>query len=328
MKILIVDDAPDIRQLLEHILRKEGYEDLEFAVSGEEVLEKVSSKLKNKEELDLILLDVVLPDINGIKVCQQLKRRPELQDVPVIMVTGKEDEETLKEAFAAGAVDYITKPLSQIELRARVSSALRLRKEIKRRNNREEELEKTTQKLERANRKLERLASVDGLTGLANRRLFDEVINREWQRAYRENSCLGLIMLDIDHFKNYNDFYGHQAGDKCLQQVAARLANSLVRPGDVAARYGGEEFAAILPEADLEGAKTVAERIRQEIADLKVPHEKSPVAKWVTVSIGAAVAEPNGQEGSEKLIKAADEALYEAKEAGRNQVQLELNLIT
>ena len=321
MGILIVDDAREIRKMLAHVLRKSGYENLEFAESGKEAIQLVDDKIKAREEIDLILLDVVMRGIGGIEVCRRLKRRDKIKDVPIIMVTGKEDSFTLQEAFSAGATDYITKPFSRIELEARVGSALRLRKEIKHRNKREQELKETARKLEKANRKLEQMASIDSLTGLANRRLFDEALIREWKRARRKQETLGLLLVDIDHFKPYNDAYGHQAGDKCLEKIGDRLTELVVRPADLVARYGGEEFAVILPSTDLKGTLTVAERIRSEIEAMGLVHRESPVGDYVTVSIGAAIAKPGAKERKEKLVRAADKALYQAKESGRNEVR-------
>ncbi len=164
------------------------------------------------------------------------------------MVTGREDKETLKNAFAAGAMDYITKPISTVELKARVRSALKLRQAVKKRIAREKELEKLTIELQNANKKLNKLASIDGLTGLSNRRYFDKALEKEAARMAREDKKLGILMIDIDNFKNYNDLYGHQAGDDCLKKVASTISETVFRPGDLAARYGGEEFVVILPE--------------------------------------------------------------------------------
>lgn len=322
MNILIVDDAREIRMLLETYLEKAGHDNINFAASGEELFAIIDDYNLNEGELDLILLDIVLPDGNGVEICRKLKMEPCFKDIPIIMVTGRDDDSTLEEAFAAGAMDYIKKPISRVELLARVSSALKVRKEIKERNAREKELQETTRKLKEANKELEKMASLDGLTGLANRRLFDDLLEKEWKRARREGHQLGLIMVDIDHFKYYNDAYGHQAGDECLKKVAGKMSELLYRPGDTAARYGGEEFAAILPEADREGVGEVAERIRQGIKDLELEHKDSPVSSYVTVSLGAAYTESCQEAAAENLVEAADQALYSAKEDGRDNVKI------
>ncbi|SDM29171.1 diguanylate cyclase domain-containing protein [Halarsenatibacter silvermanii] len=322
VNILIVDDAREIRKLLEKYLQLAGYENIDFASGCEELFTAIKDYDLEEGELDLILLDIVLPDGNGVEICRQLKMEPHFKDIPIIMVTGRDDGDTLKEAFSAGAMDYIKKPISRVELLARVSSALRVRKEIKKRNAREKELEETTRKLQKANKELERLASLDGLTGLANRRLFDEMLEKEWERARRKQNQLGLLMMDIDHFKYYNDAYGHQKGDDCLRKLAGKMSELLYRPGDTAARYGGEEFAAILPDTDEEGIKEVAERIRKGIKDMKLEHRDSPVSPYVTVSIGAAYAEICENAEPDRLVKTADKALYRAKEKGRDRVEV------
>ena len=322
MKILVVDDAREIRDLLKKYLEDAGYDNLDFADSSQKLLNTIDNYELNDGGLDLILLDIVLPDGNGIEICRRLKKEKSFQDIPIIMVTAREEDSTLKNAFSAGAMDYIKKPISKVELLVRVSSALRLRKEIKQRNAREKELEKTAKKLKNANKELERLASLDGLTGLANRRLFDQTLEKEWKRAQREDNEMGLLMLDIDHFKYYNDTYGHQAGDECLKKLSAKIRDCLFRPGDFAARYGGEEFAVILPNTDEKGTKEVAEKLRQEIKDLKLEHKESPISEYVTVSIGAVCTNPCDKAGADRLVQAADQALYLAKEAGRDQVKI------
>lgn len=319
MDILIVDDSQSIRVYLQQILKSCDYDDLDFATDGHEVFEMVDKKRQSSEEYDLILLDVILPDINGIDICSKLKNEYNMDEIPIIMVTGRKDKETLKNAFAEGAMDYITKPISSIELKARVRSALRLRQAIKKRIAREKELEKLTIELQNANRKLDKLASIDGLTGLSNRRLFDETLKKESARMTREDKNLGILMIDIDNFKNYNDLYGHQAGDDCLKKVASTISETVYRPGDLAARYGGEEFVVILPDTDKEGIYEVAERIKQEIESLDIEHNDSPVADHVTVSIGVAVSKVKSKDDGERIVKLADQALYQAKKNGRNQ---------
>ncbi len=319
MDILIVDDSQSIRVYLQQILKSCDYDDLDFATDGHEVFEMVDKKRQSSEEYDLILLDVILPDINGIDICSKLKNEYNMDEIPIIMVTGRKDKETLKNAFAEGAMDYITKPISSIELKARVGSALRLRQAIKKRIAREKELEKLTIELQNANRKLDKLASIDGLTGLSNRRLFDETLKKESARMTREDKNLGILMIDIDNFKNYNDLYGHQAGDDCLKKVASTISETVYRPGDLAARYGGEEFVVILPDTDKEGIYEVAERIKQEIESLDIEHNDSPVADHVTVSIGVAVSKVKSKDDGERIVKLADQALYQAKKNGRNQ---------
>ena len=327
INILIVDDQKTIRLLLANILNRMGYKSIDFAASGEETFAIVEEKLKKGETIDLILLDINLPDDNGINVCERLKKEKRLADTPIVMITGNEESTTLKKAFSAGAEDYITKMSSKIELQSRIASALRLRKEIKKRNAREKELRRTAKKLKAANKKLEEMASQDGLTGLSNRRLFDKTIRKEWKKAQENESNLGVIMLDIDHFKEYNDYYGHQTGDDCLKDLAAVMKELTPGPENLAARYGGEEFVIVLVETDLAKVKAMAKRLREKIVSLKIAHQESKVADYVTVSIGAAMAQPDHKSGAKRLIKKADEMLYQAKEEGRNQVKIAASII-
>ena len=323
INILIIDDQRTIRVLLADILKQMGYKNVDLASTSEEGFKIIQNKLKRGEEIDLILLDINLPDNNGVEICEELKKKSEFKDVPIVMITGNEDSATLKKAFAVGASDYITKNVSEIEIKARISSALNLRKEIKKRNAREKELKKTARKLKAANKKLEEMASQDGLTNLANRRLFDKIIKKEWQQAQKRNNCLGLIMLDIDYFKRYNDYYGHQTGDDCLKELAAVMKEVISPEKDLAARYGGEEFAIILPESNLRKIEAVTKKLQAKIDNLKIEHPDSPIANYVTVSIGGVVTRPQRNKSFEQLIEKTDDLLYKAKKNGRNQIKIE-----
>ncbi len=193
---------------------------------------------------------------------------------------------------------------------------LRVQEELERRN---AELEQARAHLEQANQALHRLSYLDALTGVANRRHFNEYLDQEWRRAMRKQATLSLVLLDVDHFKRLNDLAGHQYGDDCLRQVGVALAASVRRAGDLAARYGGEEFAFILPDAQPDWVMSFAEEVRQAIAALEIPHPASPYGV-LTVSVGVAAAVAVEQQGVGSLIAAADKALYAAKEAGRNRV--------
>jgi len=239
------------------------------------------------------------------------------------LIAINKEKDYLKNAFKAGAHDYIEKPINKIEFLARIKAALRLREEMKKRKGREKELLKTSKKLKKANKKLEKMASMDGLTGLANRRLFDEILKKELLRAKRNNSTISLIMADIDNFKDYNDNYGHQAGDQCLKKIAKTIEETTNRPADLAARYGGEEFSIILPDTNKEGAIKIAEKIRENIISLEIEHAKSDVAEYVTLSLGVNSSKINSEiddKRIEEFIEKADKALYKAKENGRNMV--------
>lgn len=289
--VLVVDDEPVNIEVLAGGL--EGYE-VVFAASGAEALAQAAA-----EAPDLILLDVMMPDLDGYEVCRRLKADHRLRKIPVIFVTALGQAADVVRGLEAGAVDYITKPVTLPVMRARVRAHLELK------------LARDT---------LERRALVDGLTGLANRRRFDEFLEQEWRRAARGQTSLALVMLDVDFFKRYNDYYGHLAGDECLRQVAGVLRAALQRPADLAARYGGEEFACLLPETDAEGAARVADRIQSGLAAQRLPHANSPTAAWVTVSQGVAVQWPAASQTALGLVQAADQWLYAAKSSGRNRI--------
>jgi diguanylate cyclase (GGDEF)-like protein len=324
MRILIVDDSKDQHLLLQTILNKAGYENLLFAESAEEAFQLLNMNNQESHEagIDLILMDIIMPQINGIEACKKIKANEHLKDIPIIIVTAKTDAETLQQAFGAGAVDYVTKPLNKIGLLARVSSALRLKTEMDNRKAREKELLETTQKLNDANRMLIRLSYLDELTGISNRRYFTEFFDKEWKRAIRYRKPLSLIMIDIDFFKSYNDTYGHKKGDDCLEKVAKALTSCLKRPEDFIARYGGEEFTTVLPDTDSSGAGIVAEHMRSCVEGLKIEHKGYVDGEYVTISLGAASMIPNSALPQEILVAFADKALYQAKNHGRNQVQI------
>lgn len=323
-RILVVDDSKVAAAALASIFTKQGLTNITTAHSAEEAIQTLGvGRAKTPEEdneFDLILLDIVMPDMDGIKACSLIKGVDRLRDVPVIMTTGRTDFETLREAFEAGAMDYLTKPINKVELMARVNSALALKAEIDQRKAREKQLLDMTARLSVANKELKRLSSMDGLTGVANRRLFDTTLEREWRRAMRQQTRLAIVMMDIDHFKLYNDHYGHQAGDDCLKQVAKALETCLRRPGDLLARYGGEEFVALLPDTDQSGTMLLANYARMAVEKLAMPHADSPVSSVVTVSLGVAAEIPQRESHAAELVEAADKALYRAKKKGRNQV--------
>ncbi len=321
MKILITDDSKDSLRLQEKILNQAGFTDVICVRSAEKAFDLLNLDNPDKgSDIDLILMDVVMPQVDGIEACRQIKSREHLQDIPLIMMTAMADKEILENAFNAGAMDYITKMTDRVVFLARVRSALSLKKERDKRKAREKELIAATRLLEKANEKLHAQTFLDGLTGVANRRRFDEYLNVEWKRSRRNSTPFSLIMIDIDQFKPYNDNYGHLAGDDCLKEVASILQKSLERPADLLARYGGEEFAALLPETDAEGARKLAENIRSSVEEANLPHEYSTVHDRVTISLGVSTATPGKINSSKNLIRSADKALYHAKQNGRNQV--------
>lgn len=292
IRILIVDDAPTNIELLAGALSSDYT--VTFATSGPKALEMASKP----EKPDLILLDIEMPDMDGYEVCRRLKAEPATRDIPVIFVTARGETDEQIRGFGVGGVDFITKPVRVpiVQARVRIHLNLKFRAEL-----------------------LERQASLDGLTGVPNRRRWDEVLAREWRRARRQRLPISLLMIDTDHFKQFNDRYGHGAGDDCLRRISTALNASLRRPGDFLARYGGEEFSAILTGCDAPGARAQAERMRAAVEALRIPHADS-AAGHVTVSVGCATGQPADDEGFAQLLAAADRALYRAKADGRNRV--------
>lgn len=309
MSILVVDDSSDSRLLVKALLEEKGYSDTILAESAADAMGiLISQQADSQNKVDLILMDLVMPEMDGIQACLMFKQDEVLQDIPIIMVTASGEVENLERAFAAGAIDFITKPLKKVELLARVRSVLKMKTEMDQRKARETELR--------------RLTSLDGLTGIANRRWFDEFLEAAWRQGLKSSQPVSLIMLDIDCFKLYNDNYGHLAGDQCLKKVAKAIQSAVNSPFELAARYGGEEFAIVLTGEDPEHVVRIADNARMAVADLKIPHSKSPVVPTVTVSIGAASIIPSPQTTTQELIEAADDALYYAKQHGRNRIQI------
>lgn len=292
-RILVVDDDRPVIELVDAIFGERC--EVLFATNGEQAL-----TLAGTAAPDVILLDVLLPGLDGFEVCARLKADPLTAEIPIIFVTGLGDTAAETRGLELGAMDYIAKPINPPVMRMRVDNQIELK---------------------RARDRLARLAVTDGLTGLANRRRFDEMLRLEHARHGRSGGYLTLVMIDLDHFKRYNDTYGHLRGDDCLRAVAGALERALLRPADLAARLGGEEFACILPETGPpEEVAAVAERIRQEVLRLALPHLASPTAPVVTISLGVATARCQGDRSPLDLLEAADAELYRAKSLGRNCV--------
>lgn len=292
--ILIIDDTPINIRILSELLM-DSYEIL-FSTNGADGLKRAQS-----DRPDLILLDIMMPGMDGYEVCRRLKGDPATEQIPVIFVTALGQEADEAKGLQIGAIDYITKPISPPIVKARVQNHL---------------------KLKRYQDMLADLALLDGLTGIPNRRRFDEALQLEWHRAKRSSTLLSLLMIDIDFFKLYNDTYGHLAGDDCLRSVAKAMQQVMKRAGDMLARYGGEEFACILSDTDAAGAQAVADRIIQAVMQLAIPHAASTVAPHVTVSIGFCTIAPDTAHTSDELVSCADRNLYRAKQAGRNRVHV------
>lgn len=318
-----MDDTRFSHRLLHDILSKEGYTDNVSVFTADEAFQVLRlHDPTTLPDIDLILMNNVMPVMSGTEACEKIKRASHLKDIPVIMVTASNELSSLKAAFNAGVTDFISKPFNEVELLARIRSALILKKEMDNRKARERELIETTKLLENANKKLQELSFLDGLTGIANRRYFDEAYASEWRRCLREKKPITLILADIDCFKAYNDNYGHQNGDECLKKVALAVKKQCRRPGDMPARYGGEEFVILLPFADHNGGLPIAQNLRQCVENLAIPHAHSLAGSMVTVSVGLASETPNTDHNRESLLRSADEALYQAKNTGRNKVIL------
>jgi len=270
-------------------------------------------------EPTVILQDLVMPDADGFAMLRRYRLDPVLRDVPVIVLSSREHPRDKSRAFELGASDYLVKIPDPIELAARVRSHSRSYLTRCQRDVAFRQLAALKTQLELKNAELERVAAHDGLTGLANRRRFDESLEMELRRALRDRTELSLILADVDHFKRFNDRYGHVAGDECLRRVADGLRACARRATDVAARYGGEEFAVLLPSTPREAACSLAEAMRRRVADLAVPHEASDVASHVTLSLGVASMRPGVVISSADLIEWADRGLYLAKRSGRNR---------
>lgn len=300
-KILIVDDDPVSSNLLYELLHDDN--DVFMAATGARALE-----LAEAESVDLILLDIMLPDTNGYTLCQELKKNVKTAVTPIIFISARTETDDEVCGFKAGAVDYITKPISAPIMLARV---------------------KTHLELKRYRDLLEDLSNIDGLTGIANRRRFDSALSHEWSRSMRAGSELSLIILDIDYFKEYNDLYGHATGDACIKKIAQTLRSGLLRKTDLAARYGGDEFACILTETDAKGAENVALNLHKSIKNLGIRHMHEAARGTVSTSMGVATAVPSAGFQMMTLLEAADSCLYKAKNEGRDQVHcIDLGLLT
>ena len=292
-KVLIADDDAINRQVLGELLKPEYM--VLLAKNGEQTLERALRHLP-----DLILLDVMMPDMDGYEVLRRLRADPQTAHIAVIFISGLDGPEDEASGLNLGAADYIAKPFNATVVTARVALHLQV---------------------VRQRRMLERLAHIDGLTELANRRRFDEVYANEWQRAREARRPLSLALLDIDCFKQYNDRYGHPAGDRVLRSVARTAASFMRRPVDLAARYGGEELVLLMPDTFSEQAQQIVTSVRLAIEQLTIAHDASAVAPVLTVSVGGATLDNLAGENAADLLDAVDGQLYRAKHAGRNRVE-------
>jgi diguanylate cyclase (GGDEF)-like protein len=291
-KILVVDDEKANLLVLHSILS--GEYTVFTAKSGEEGLDRVAG-----DRPDLILLDIVMPGMNGFDLLKKLKDSSETRSIPVMIITGLDNEADEERGLLLGAVDYIAKPFKNAIVLARVRTQIRIVQQI---------------------RMIERLGLIDPLTDIPNRRCFDERFAMEWRRALREHKPVSFMMMDVDKFKTYNDVYGHPQGDVLLRTIARIFAAAARRPGDLAARLGGEEFGVLLPNTDLPTALGIAEEIRSGVAACRIPTAGGNDSTAATISIGVASTVPSAETAMESLIKQADGFLYTAKETGRNRI--------
>lgn len=314
IKVFLVDDQAMIAEAVRRALAEE---DLDY-----HYCQDPTEAIKKAEQLGptIILQDLVMPDIDGLTMVKFYRANPTLSQVPIIVLSTKEEPEIKSKAFEYGANDYLVKLPDKVELIARIRYHSKAYISQMERDAAFRALEKSQKELAAANKILERLSTLDGLTGIPNRRRFDEALNAEWRRSIRHSTSLSLIMLDIDFFKLYNDSYGHQGGDDCLKHVAKCLEETAKRDTDVVARYGGEEFGIILPETGEKAAYELAEAMRARVDNENIAHKSSKVSDHVTISVGVATWLPEKGTPADVLLAAADEALYKSKENGRNKV--------
>ena len=320
VNILIVDDRTENLLVLESLLENIDCNIIK-ATSGNEAL-----SLMLYYEFALVLLDVQMPDMDGFETAEYIRMNSKTRYVPIIFVTAiSKEQKCIFKGYEIGAVDYLFKPIEPIMLQSKVKVFLELYNQKKMIEEQARLLEmkvKELSELQEANFKLESLSTLDGLTGIPNRRSFDDYIEMSIKSCTRLNKPISLIMADIDFFKGYNDNYGHLKGDDCLINVAKSISLSVKRPLDFVTRYGGEEFAVILPETDEEGAKIIAEIIRKNVEELEIAHKSSDVSAYVTLSLGITTKSSSIQYSKNELIEHADKALYNSKSNGRNQVSV------
>ncbi|MEA1884931.1 MAG: diguanylate cyclase [Thermotogota bacterium] len=291
-RILIVDDERSNRKVLSELLADEF--DIVLAKNATQAFQR----LNGEQIIDLVLLDIMLPDMDGYEILKRMKNKDDQKDIPVIFITVLDSIEDEEKAFHLGAVDFITKPFHPSIVKLRVKNQIKLIEQ---------------------KQMLEEMAGIDGLSGINNRRSFDTIYHKEWKKTLRYHEPLSLIMIDVDFFKNYNDFYGHGAGDAVLKEIAKVINNQLNRPEDAVSRYGGEEFVVILPRTEKSAATKKTEEIRKAVESLAITHEKSDCADVVTISLGGVTHEKD-DDNPEAFLKQSDEMLYKAKSQGRNRV--------
>lgn len=316
IKVLLVDDQPMVAEAIRRALAPADDIDFQFCQIPNRAVQVAVDA-----EPTVILQDLVMPDIDGLTMVEFFRANPMTSQIPIVVLSTKEDPETKSKAFSLGADDYLVKLPDTIELIARIRRHSKAYIHLKERDEAFRALQESERRLAQANKALEKLSALDSLTGIANRRRFDQELASIWHRAIRQGSSLSLIMIDIDFFKLYNDHYGHQKGDECLQQVARSLEETVTRATDLVTRYGGEEFGVILPDTGLKGALEIAEQMRYNIEELGIEHRYSMSSDHISISLGVATTMPARKSHQDSLITAADQGLYLAKKEGRNRVR-------
>ena len=313
--VLLVDDQAIVGESVRRALATEDHIDFHYCARADEAM---SAAVQTRPTV--ILQDLVMPGIDGLTLVKAYRANPAIRDVPIIVLSTKEEPVIKSAAFAAGANDYLVKLPDRIELVARVRYHSRSYVNLLQRDAAYRALRESQQQLLQVNLELQRLTHSDGLTGLSNRRYLDEYLSAEWRRGARAQTELSMLMIDVDNFKLYNDTYGHVAGDEVLKRVASTVERCLGQPEDLAARFGGEEFAVVLPGTAVGGARLLAEEIRREVEMLCLPHANSSTGRHVTISVGGATIVPTVDSAMTSLVEAADLALYRAKRDGKNRV--------
>ena len=299
MKILLVEDSATLRYAMRNYIIDAGHEPL-LARSGEEALQ-----LLENTPVDMIIMDVEMPGLNGFETTRLIREWLAGHWIPIIFVTGLNEDEDYREGIEAGGDDYLIKPVSFMIIKAKIRAM--------------ERIAEMRDQLNQLNAELEALSQLDSLTQIYNRRTFNELAQQQWMQTKRHQQSISALMIDVDHFKLFNDHYGHPAGDACLKKVTQAIKSCLHRSTDILGRYGGEEFIVLLPETDAKGAMRVAQSIGEALETLELRHDVSPTSQFVTASIGGATCLRTTGHDLEELIKNADRALYKAKRAGRNR---------
>lgn len=315
--VLLVDDQPMVAEAIRRMLADQKDVHFYYCQQADQAVE-----LAMDIRPTIILQDLIMPDVDGFTLVQKYRQNPIIKNIPIIILSTKENPKDKSLAFENGANDYLVKLPDKIELVARIKAHTRSYLVQCERDEAFDQLGRLQRKLEISNAELQKLTCQDGLTGIANRRRFDDFIRKECSRSSRERTPLSLLLIDIDYFKAYNDNYGHLKGDDCICKVAKALQRAVQRPADLVARYGGEEFSVVLPNTDMDGAITIAYSLKQIIKKLSIRHDFSDAANVITISVGIASKVAEDDSSPQDLIKLADEALYRAKKSGRDRCMI------